>query len=429
MDSREVEFLIVGSGAGGATLARELARKQRDVLVLERGSYETQIGTLRDSFRYMDNHKVTKHPITSQEDTILWRALMAGGSTVVSLANMTSCLQEELAEYGITLERELAEAEKEIKFAPIDETLVGEGSRRVGEAAGALGYTMERMPKAIDPAKCKRCGTCTTGCQFDAKWTALDYLQEAAEQGADLVCDTRVLEVLVENGRARGVKAVGPAGVIEYRARTVILAAGGLSTPVILQASGIDGAGMQLFIDLYVNTVGVTKDYGMLGEPAMALVNHQFQQSKGFILSPYVPPNRASALAEYGAKGLALRRKRLIGLMAKTADELEGRVYPDGTFSKPVTKRDWARLNAGSTISTEILIEAGADPKSILVSKAQGAHPGGTAAIGKIVDRDLQTEIGNLFVCDASVLPKAAGLPPILTIVALAKRLGQALAA
>ena len=114
MDSREVEFLVVGSGAGGATLARELAGKQREVLVLERGSYETQLGTLRDSFRYMDNNKVTKLPTTSNEDTILWRALMAGGSTVVSLANMTPCLQAELAEYGITLGRELAKAEEEI---------------------------------------------------------------------------------------------------------------------------------------------------------------------------------------------------------------------------------------------------------------------------------------------------------------------------
>ena len=98
MDGREVEFLIVGSGAGGATLARELARRQREVLVLERGNYETQIGTLRASLRYYDNSKVTKNPITSQEGTILWRAFMAGGSTVVALANITPCLQEELAE-------------------------------------------------------------------------------------------------------------------------------------------------------------------------------------------------------------------------------------------------------------------------------------------------------------------------------------------
>jgi len=45
-----------------------------------------------------------------------------------------------------------------------------------------------------------------------------------------------------------------------------------------------------------------------------------------------------------------------------------------------------------------------------------------------VVDKDLQTEINNLFICDASVLPTSSGLPPILTIVALAKRLAKTLA-
>jgi choline dehydrogenase-like flavoprotein len=64
-----------------------------------------------------------------------------------------------------------------------------------------------------------------------------------------------------------------------------------------------------------------------------------------------------------------------------------------------------------------------------VVSKPGGAHPGGTAAIGQVVDKDLQTRIENLFVCDASVLPTSPGMPPILTIVALSKRLGKRLAA
>ncbi len=75
------------------------------------------------------------------------------------------------------------------------------------------------------------------------------------------------------------------------------------------------------------------------------------------------------------------------------------------------------------------MIKAGADPKSIVVSKAEGAHPGGTAAIGEVVDQNLETQVSGLFVCDASVLPVAPGLPPMLTIGALAKYLAKKLTA
>jgi len=74
------------------------------------------------------------------------------------------------------------------------------------------------------------------------------------------------------------------------------------------------------------------------------------------------------------------------------------------------------------------LVKAGADSKSIIVSKPQGAHPGGTVAMGKVMDEDMQTKLDNLFVCDASVFPAATGMPLILTISALAKRLAKTLA-
>jgi choline dehydrogenase-like flavoprotein len=426
MHRKEHDFLIVGSGAGGATLARELGRVGKDVLVVERGKYE-KIGTARDSLRYYDLTGLARTPPQSEEGVILWRAFMAGGCTVISCGNATRCLEQELAEFGIALDEELAEVEREVKPSPIPEGLLSEGSERILWAARELGYQMERMPKFIDPVGCQKCGQCTSGCANGAKWTALDYLEEARQNGVDIVYNTQVEQVLLGNGRARGVRGIGPHGEIEFLSDAVVLAAGGLETPVILQRSGVKDAGQGLFVDLFVNAYGVTDGLNLIHEPAMALVDHEFHETKGFILSPYVVLRRSTRLVEMGARGLALPTRRLIGLMTKIADEPVGRVYPDGGISKPVTERDWMRLREGSAIAGEILVKAGADSRSIVDSRPQGAHPGGTAAIGKVVDKDLQTEVDGLFVCDASVLPTAPGMPPIMTLVALSKRLAKTL--
>ncbi|MCR4405547.1 MAG: GMC family oxidoreductase [Anaerolineae bacterium] len=428
MKGRKYEFLIVGSGAGGATLARELSKNGKEVLVVEKGRYEEKIGTFRDALRYFDANRLTKTPAKSKEGVILWRALMAGGSTVVSAGNATRCLEEELGDFGIALDEEFAEAEREMGVCPIAEELLSEGSERIMWASKELGYKMEPMPKFIDPVKCQKCGQCLLGCVKGAKWTALDYLEEARQHGADILYSTTIEQVLLENGRVKGVRGVGPHGEIEIPADVVILAAGGLGTPVILQQSGIRDAGHGLFVDLFVNTYGVTEGLNQIHEPSMTLVDHEFHQSKGFILSPHVNHHRMVRFMEIGARGPALPTRRLMGIMTKIVDEPVGRVYPDGTVSKPVTKRDWTRLQGGSSIAKEILVKAGADGKSIVVSKPQGAHPGGTAAMGKVVDKHLQTKVDSLFVCDASVFPTPPGAPPILTIVALAKRLAKTLA-
>jgi choline dehydrogenase-like flavoprotein len=434
MQSRKYEFLIVGSGAGGATLARELAGRGRDVLVLERGKREGRVGTFKDCTRYYDADRLalvpsrlTKMPRRSNEGVIIWRTFMAGGTTVVSCANGVRSLEQVLSELGISLEEEFAEAEREMRIAPIDERLLSEGSARIREACEEIGYKMGLMPKFIDPVECRRCGQCIMGCASSAKWTALEYLDEAEDSGADIVYDTVVEHVLIENGKARGVSAVGPQGRIEVLADTVILAAGGLATPVILQQSGIEDAGSDLFVDLFVNTYGVAEELALAEEPEMTLVDVEFHEVKGFILSPMVYHSRRARYLETGLKGLRLPNNRLIGMMTKIADEPAGRVHADGTISKPVTEKDRTGLREGSSISREILVKAGVDENSILVSKVQGAHPGGTAGIGRIVNTDLQTEIDNLFVCDASVFPTAPGLPPIVTIVALAKRLAKIL--
>jgi len=122
---------------------------------------------------------------------------------------------------------------------------------------------------------------------------------------------------------------------------------------------------------------------------------------------------------------ISLHKKRMLGIMVKIKDDCLGKVHKDGIIEKTVTQQDLFRLNKGVDISREILINAGVDPKTIVTTKIRGAHPGGSAAIGETVDKNLETRIKGLFVSDASVFPASPGLPPIVTIIALGKRLSK----
>jgi choline dehydrogenase-like flavoprotein len=422
------EFIIVGSGAGGATLAKELSQKGKQVLVIEKGKPETKLGTIQDSIRFYDGNKLTKVPLKSKEGVILYRSFQSGGTTVVSCGNGVRSLEKEFSQLGINLSAEFVEAEKDTRTGPIAEKLLSEGSQAIRQAAGDLGYKFDLMPKFINADKCQKCSMCVFGCSHGAKWTAHEFLDEATKNKAEVMYGTTVNSVLTNNGKATGVSVTGPQGRRDIMADTIVLAAGGLGTPVILQQSGIKEAGKGLFMDLLVNTYGITSGLNLLHEPTMALVDLDFHQTKGFLLSPFTDASKVTRFNELGVRGTTLPVNKMLGIMTKITDEPSGTVYSNSNISKAVTRQDRERLDEGSRISREILIKAGADPKSIMVSTVQGAHPGGTAAIGKVVDKDLQTKIDGLFVCDCSVFPTTPGLPPILTIVALAKRLAKTLA-
>ncbi len=103
-------------------------------------------------------------------------------------------------------------------------------------------------------------------------------------------------------------------------------------------------------------------------------------------------------------------------------------VHADGTISKSVTSKDDERLRRGIQISKDILASAGSNPKSIFTTGVRGAHVGGTAGIDRVVNSEQETEISRLFVSDGSILPKAPGVPPVLTIIALSKKLAHRIA-
>jgi choline dehydrogenase-like flavoprotein len=193
--SDKFEFLIVGSGAGGAMLAKELAQRGRRVLIIERGDAKNKLGSPLHALRYYDLRGISRGPFTSKEGVVLWRTFMAGGTTVIACGNAVRCLQKPLLELGIRLDDEFAEVDKELGVGVPDASVVCDSSRRILEASKALGYRMELMPKLIDFKKCDRCGQCLLGCARGAKWSAMTPLEEAQRHGAEVLYGTRVLQV------------------------------------------------------------------------------------------------------------------------------------------------------------------------------------------------------------------------------------------
>jgi choline dehydrogenase-like flavoprotein len=110
-------------------------------------------------------------------------------------------------------------------------------------------------------------------------------------------------------------------------------------------------------------------------------------------------------------------------MMVKIPDDAVGSVADE--ITKRVTTHDAALLAEGASIARTIVERAGADASTFVATPLRGAHPGGTARIGDVVNNELTTEIEGLYIADASVLPKAPGAPPIVTIIALAKHLAR----
>jgi hypothetical protein len=112
-----------------------------------------------------------------------------------------------------------------------------------------------------------------------------------------------------------------------------------------------------------------------------------------------------------------------------TRDRVEGRINVDGSFSKPIDEECWAKLNKGTVLAGQILQEVGVRREDLTALPVFGAHTDASVRIGELLDKDCQTPIKRCYCMDASVIPEEWGGPPVVTIVALAKRLAKHLAA
>ncbi len=419
--------IVVGSGVGGATVAKELAKSGKEVTVLEAGAYP-KVGTERRALNFYTGGFWGPGEF-SREGVEILRTEMVGGSSFVTIGNGVRALQKEFSAIGIDLEEEFQEVDEELNVQLCPEENMGPRTRLLMKASEEVDYDMRPMPKFVDFNRCHGCGKCAIGCVHGAKWSSRNYIGDALRNGAKLETKHKVLEVIHRGGEVNGVKVQTPDGVKELESDLVVLTAGGIGTPVILQNSGIE-AGSHLFADTFINTFGVVKGANFEPELGMATIVDEFHDSEGYILSPFMegPMDLLTDRIPLSNKLAFLNTGKLIGVMAKTKDEPNGTVQSDGTIIKPVPPVDAEKVEKGHQRSRVLLEAAGVDPKTIFRTHIRAAHPGGTAGIGRVINKEQETEVSGLYVSDCSVFPETPGKPPVLTIAALSKHLAKRLA-
>ena len=269
------------------------------------------------------------------------------------------------------------------------------------------------------------------GCRCGAKWNAAEWVDEAVKAGVDLRVNAKVSRVLTDGKQVTGVE--GTLGRRPFRAVApiVVLAAGGIGTPRILQASGVKGAGDGMTMDITTMVYGVVKERGTGNEPPMTWSWENLEA--GYMLSTLIDPWLLYPIINVlkGPRYAATwpRWNNTLGVMIKLKDSVSGGVFADGKISKPFVGDDRERQSDAEQVCRRILKEAGAEPASMFMTPLRGTHPSGTVRIGTMLDTDLQTEIAGLYVCDASTFPEALARPTVLTIIGLGKRLAKHLVA
>ena len=427
------DVIVIGTGAGGATVARELSKRDYKVLILEKGKRH-KTGT---SVNYLKNISMNLKVDSTDEDKNKYDFLNypielmyvedVGGTTPVSLANAcyacSTCYSNsatiQFKVHDLDLFKELIDASTDLKVSPLPAKLMGPATRKIVKAGESLGYFMEPMPKFIDFSKCGSCGLCISGCKKGAKWDSTHFVNEAVDNGATLISDFTVTKITHKDGKVTGIEGLFGDKTKIFEAKKVVLAAGALNTPIILKNSGIkENVGEGLFCDLFITIGGFLKGVGLNKEIPMGTKS----EFGPYFLSPHFSTQIIPLLEN---KGFNTNPEDVMGIMVKIADEANGKINQDKSVEKSLTKRDLDLLKEGYEKSVKVLVEAGVDPSSIVSTPIRGAHPGGTAAMGKVVDNNLETQIKGLFISDASVIPQALGRPPILTVAALAKRLAE----
>lgn len=252
----ECDLVVIGSGAGGAVMAYEMAKAGKRVLVLEAGSY---VPSTAFTEKFPDMLEVLYadrgNQATASGDLLVLQGQCLGGSTVVNgcvaFRVPDFILQDWQRDFGLTnLTRDalapyFERVEKNLSIHENQEHEINPNSRKLRDGARALGWSVKPLRRNI--RDCALSGHCLSGCKTDRKQSMLvTYLPWACHYGAQIYANTRVTRILVENGVATGVLAqvIDPVSGrqvadVTVKARVVVTAAGAVQSPLLFLSSDI----------------------------------------------------------------------------------------------------------------------------------------------------------------------------------------------
>ena len=482
----EVDFVVVGTGPGGAVVARELAEAGRSVIAIERGVFHrpeehppSAIRTMRDLFAEQGlRHTQGNTPVRTMQAHAL------GGTSVVNSAICWRAPDHVFDgwrdRYGVdglsrqTLDPHYDKAEREAAVAPTPENAWGRKGLLFRAGCDAMGVESAPMNRAV--RDCAGCSECFHGCRINAK-QSMDrcYIPSAIEHGARFFTSCRAEELIYESGRVAGVRACvldpntgARSGQVEVRAKAVVLSAGVMASPLLLMKNRLPGLSSFVGHNLcFHNGISVT---GVFDEEVNPWIGGtQDWQTKAYLQDGlhmevvWVPSALMMARARgYGAalhNALAELKNAAFWCIAIRSSS-RGRLTPgprgdwEPRLRYSLNDADVALLKRGMDLlvdhhfaagavsvrpglagfDSEIRTPAQVDALKLLRPRANqfivaGNHVYGTCAMGadparSVVDSTCAVHgVPDLYVCDTSVFPAQTAVNPQLTLMAIAGRL------
>lgn len=491
----EADAVIIGSGAGGGVVAGELAQAGKSVIVLEKGGYNHEANFTLQEAQAMAELYLKRATLTTKDlgIIILAGSTLGGGTTVnwmTSLRTPPNVLEEWEQRSGLhgyftgsQLQESFAAVEQRISVNS-ENSQHNRQNQVLYDGCTALGYHVATLPRNAIGCN-QRCGLCGFGCRYGCKQSTMKtYVQDAYDHGARIIVHCSADKVLIENGRAVGVKAkvtdteTAKTYHVTIRAKVVVVASGSIHSPAVLLRSGLENQHIGRHLYLHPTaTIGGFYPYKLYPWQGVlqSAYSDQFAHLDGnygykLEVAPGHPGLFGLATPWHSAREYRESMTRVANIatiIVLTRDKGAGSVtldrYGEPIVDYVVSAYDRKHLLHGLRQAARIHFAAGAEGVISLHSKPTylecavneamqeqrlrvfdqqlerhgmgvnrimmfSAHQMGTCRMGADPKMSVTDEYGQvygvkgLFVCDASLFPAPSGVNPMLSIMSLVHR-------